>query len=212
MLPNNTITVSATTSILDSNQIQQIQLTLLGSLQFFPTNIAMPTSPPYNASQQEQEQYQNALSQYYNTNQKIAQAESTSIFASTLLLNNDTYQVIPPFWNQSIPYGEQSIFSGSLQNVSYPVGGTFNIGVTITYQNGTRVGYATTNQTYLLQNAITISPIDAKYQIQSNNILIGLGYVGFGLPFLLEGIAEARNVIKRTTNNEKNYNIIGDDF
>ena len=201
MLPNNPINVTATTSILDQNQIQQIQLTLLGALQYFPDHslLVAPTPPPYNASQQEWEQYQNAESKYYTDTQKAMQEESKAIFASTLFMNNETYQPIPPFWNQSIPFSELSIFSGSLQNVQYPVGGTFSIGVSVTYQNGTRVGYATTNQTYILQNALTISPIETKYQIQSNNILIGLGYLAIGFPFLLEGIAEVRDIVKHSS-------------
>jgi hypothetical protein len=205
---NNPINVSVTTTPIDLNQVHSIQLSFEGASKVFPifTPPAYPTRPPFNATQAEWNQYLKTLNDYWNNYDKaLAQFEQASR-ANLIFLVNDTYFPVPPELQQeNVSFPEFSTFSGSLQNLTYSNGGAFNVGITVNTVKGT-FGYGVGDTTYVLPNAMTISPPETMLQIESNNIITGLGWIGLGIPFLLAGLTEVLGIIKRNAfPNRKTY-------
>lgn len=170
-MPDNPINVSITTNGMD---IRGVQLEFLGASRYFPNNTA-PPSPPNSSSWQAWEQYEQALQKWDNATRQNLEKISENI----LFLTNDTRMTITePFTNITFP--GYPTFSGAFHNLTYSVGGEFSIGVTITQSDGGVVGYGLGDSSYVLNNVISISPSETLFQIESNNILVGLGWIGVG--------------------------------
>lgn len=80
-------------------------------------------------------------------------------------------------------------FAGSIQNLEYTSGGEFDIGITITDQNGTVTGYGVGNTDFALKNAMRISPPEALVQLRNSRVTTGLTYAVIGLTSIAVGLA-----------------------
>ena len=191
------INVSVTT---DRMNASYVQLRFLGAGKYFPNNTSPPISPSSGASMQEWEQYEQALQQYYD----LQNENERKLSSDTLLLTNDTNLTYTnPFTNETVP--NYPTFSGSIQNLTYSVGGLFDIGVTVAQLDSGVVGYDMGDTSYVLQNVIQISPPETMLQIRSNYILTGLGWIGVGLSPLLAAIALVREIAKSHSPRHKFY-------
>lgn len=217
-MASNPINISVTTNGLN---IKGIQLEFLGASQYFPNNTQplLPTFPPYppsNLTQQEwsnqytknMQQYENAMKQYDNENKEKISDASNAISSNILFLSNDSnIKTYDSFLNET--FQNYPTFSGTIQNLTYPVGGKFSIGVTVTSSDGNVNGYGLGNTAYLISNFIEVDPSSTVFQIQSNNILIGLTYVSIGLTILLAGIALIIELVKLYNKNEnKGFSVL----
>ena len=75
-------------------------------------------------------------------------------------------------------------FSGNVPNLTYLIGGTFDIGITIFRDDGSVVGYGMGNKSYAIDEVIHISPPEVLLTIKNNNLMAGLAWVGIALAFL----------------------------
>lgn len=189
-MASNPINISITTNGMN---VKGIQLEFLGASRYFPNNTA-PPSAPNSSSWQDWAQYGQAMQEWANAiNQNLAK-----IHENILLLTNDTNLTWSiPFENITIP--NYPTFSGEFQNLTYNVGGDFSIGVTVTQSDGNVVGYGLGDTSYIIDNAITISPPETLLQIESNNILTGLGWIGIGVSPLIAGLAILVEFVKPYT-------------
>lgn len=80
-------------------------------------------------------------------------------------------------------------FAGSKQNLTYTYGGEFDIGITVTYQDGRVEGYGLGNTDFALKKAMRISPPEVLVQLKNNNLTLGLTYTAVGLTLLAIGLA-----------------------
>lgn len=211
-IAGNPMNVSVTTNGLNVNGIQ---LEFLGASQYFPNNTrpVMPTLPPEPPSNMTQEQwwaqydkdmqqYEKAMQQYNEEVQQQENEERTAIGSNILLLKNDTdIETYDSFSNLTIQHFPT--FSGEMQNLKYPVGGEFSIGVTVTLSNGGVVGYGVGDTSYIINNYIEVAPSATLLQIQGNNILIGLTYVGIGVAPLIAGLLLSIEFLKTYAKEEK---------
>jgi len=86
-------------------------------------------------------------------------------------------------------------FAGSKQNLTYTTGGEFDIGITVTYQDGRVVGYGVGNTDFVLKNAIRVSPPEVLVQLRNGRITTGLTWAAAGLTFIAIGITGLIEVI-----------------
>lgn len=190
-LADNPINVSVTTNRMDVNGIQ---LEFLGASKYFPNNTAPPEPPPIGSSEQAWTQYEQAIQVWANALRQNTEKSSENI----LFLTNDTdITRTNPFDNTTLP--NYPTFSGTFQNLTYSVGGEFSIGITITQSDGGVVGYGVGDTSYIINNAIGISPPETLLQIESNNILTGLGWIGIGVSPFIAGLAIWVELVKPYT-------------
>lgn len=176
------LNVSITTNRMDA---MAVQLEFLGASKYFPnhTRPIMPT-PIAIWSEENIQEYRDAIDAYHAEYEK----QNENLGSNILHLQNDTdifYTL--PFENTTIP--NYPNFSGVFENLSYPIGGKFGIGVTITLSNGNVVGYGIGNTNYVIKDYIEVAPLETRYQIQNNYIMTGLGWIGIGITILLSGVA-----------------------
>ena len=106
------------------------------------------------------------------------------IGANILILHNDTNRN----WTS---------FSGSIKDVVYSSGGTFDIGITLIKSNGEVVGYEMGDRNFAIKNAIEISPPEVLIQLENTNVMRGLSYIGISIPFFIAGINALMEILKR---------------
>jgi hypothetical protein len=174
-----------------------IQLSFEGADKYFPnTKSTSPPAMPSSGSPQEVwDQYEKAMREYWDNYRKSMEEQINAAFANVLFLNSD--RNIEDFNfpdNVSIP--KYSTFSGSLQNLTFSTGGRFDIGVTVTKRDGGVIGYGMSDTTYVLKEAIEVSPPETQLQIENNSIMSGLAWIGLSLPFLLAGLTGLLEIIK----------------
>jgi hypothetical protein len=178
-MAGNPINVSITTNGLD---VSSIQLEFLGASQYFPnhTQPIMPTLPPY-PNENDWQIYENAMTAYSN---QIDQ-QYKNLGDNIIFLTNDT-DVETSFFNTTL--ANYSTFSGSISNLTYSVGGKYSIGITVMPREGGVFGYGVGDTNYVLNDYIEVAPSETVLQIQNNNIMVGLSYVGIGLAPFLAGL------------------------
>lgn len=177
---NEPINVSVTTNRMD---VRGVQLRFLGAGKYFPNNTAPPESPPSGASLEEWKEWEQAMQHWWD----LWEENLNKLSADILRLTNDTdLTFTDPFTNETRP--NYPTFSGSIQNLTYSVGGQFSIGITIFQSDGGVIGYDMGDTSYVLQNVIEVSPPETLLQIKSNYISVGLGWIGIGVSPLLAGI------------------------
>jgi len=76
-----------------------------------------------------------------------------------------------------------------MQNLTCKCGGEFDIGITITYQDGKVVGYGLGDTNFALKNAIRISPPEALIQLRNSNQTLGLAWIAAGLTLIAIGLS-----------------------
>jgi hypothetical protein len=185
LMANNPINFSVTTNSLD---VRQIQLEFLGASLYFPnrTQPVLPTLPSY-PTEQDWQLYEKQMDTYWNEVEKQNDELRNSLEANILQLQNDTNLYVTfPFENVSYP--NYPTFSGA-KEITYPVGGKYSIGVTVTLSDGGVVGYGVGNTAYVLNDVVEVAPLETKYQLENNSIMVGLGWIGIGITMALAGIA-----------------------
>jgi len=188
-IADNPINVSVTTNSMLN--VSGIQLEFLGASKYFPNNTGPPSPPPEGSSEQAWNQYEQAVQEWINATRQDTQKISENIMHMT----NDTHLTwYEPFENRTFP--NPSTFSGELQNLTYSAGGEFSIGVTIFLSSGAVEGYGLGDTSYVIDNALTISPPETLLQIESNNILTGLGWIGIGISLFVPGLVILVELIK----------------
>jgi hypothetical protein len=80
-------------------------------------------------------------------------------------------------------------FTGSKQNLVYTTGGEFDVGITVTYQDGRVAGYGVGNIDFALKKAIRISPPEALVHLRNGNLTRGLTLAAVGLTLMAVGLA-----------------------
>jgi len=179
LVANNPIDISVTTTNIDRSQIRGIQLTFDGAERYFPNYTKLfPPSPP--SSTENLEEYFKKLEEYYKELDKMRQ----EIGANILILHNDTD------WNWTS-------FSGSIKNVIYSSGGTFDIGITLIKSDGGVIGYEMGDRNFAIKNAIEISPPEVLIQLENTNVMKGLSYIALSIPFLIAGVNALMEILKR---------------
>jgi hypothetical protein len=86
-------------------------------------------------------------------------------------------------------------FAGSKQNLTYTTGGEFDIGITVTYQDGRVIGYGLGNIDFALKKAIRISPPEALVQLRNGNYTLGLAYAAVGLTLVAVGLTAVLDIV-----------------
>lgn len=79
-------------------------------------------------------------------------------------------------------------FAGSIQDVTYTTGGEFNIGITITREDGGVEGYGMGNTNFALKQIMKISRPEALIQLRNSRVTTGLTYATVGLALLAVGL------------------------
>jgi hypothetical protein len=203
---NNPIDIKMKTSPwLDLEKIRGIQVTLDGAEQNTPLDEPVsPESPPSGASQSDYDQYQAAMDKYRHDLDSYFQALRDSIESHIFNLQSDKNltelvekeKQINERMGTNFSYPKVASFSGQIQKVTYSNGGSFEIGLSINYRNNGLIGYELGDRSYAIQNAIQISPPETLLQIRSNNIMIGLSYIGVALVFLALGAGGFLEILK----------------
>lgn len=80
-----------------------------------------------------------------------------------------------------------TMFSGEKKGLKYNNGGQFDIGITLTLQDGTVLGDGVGDKSYVIMNAVKISPPEALLQLKQTNASIGLAWVALGIGLLAIG-------------------------
>jgi len=88
-------------------------------------------------------------------------------------------------------------FAGSKQNLNYTSGGEFDIGITVTYQDGKVAGYGIGQTNFALEKAMRISPPEALVQLRNSNLTLGLNYTVISLALIATGLSGFINLILR---------------
>lgn len=209
---NNPIDIQINTTLIDLDQIRTFQVTLEGAEKDFSENEpTRPETPPFGASQELYNQYREAMDKYFEDYQKYREEEMNARFANIFFLNSDKdynelvqrEQEINSL-RQSVNTSRENItlpkfstFSGLLQNVTYSAGGKFDVGLTITKRDGGVIGYGMSDLSYVLKEAIEISPPEINLQIKNNNIITGLGIIAVGLVPLVVGLGGLLEILRR---------------
>jgi len=199
---NNPINISVKTTPINLDEIKGLQLEFEGVDKYFPDELEPPPSPPpLGSTKEEYEQYWKAMEEYWRNFEKYMNKTSEQSGANILHLQSDRkvsdFEFLKDFpipENYSIP--KYSTFSGSLQYLTYSAGGKFDIGITIFKADGSVIGYGMSDLSYVLKDAIEISPPEVQLQIKNSNIMTGLGWIGIGLPFLIAGLTGFLEIIK----------------
>jgi len=189
LMANNEVSIQARTlNSINMNEIRRIDLIFIGAEKSTNTPpVSIPQSPPSNASIEELNQYRTDMSKYTEYIRELSEATASNI----LMLNSERNYTdekariseIQERLNHSIETPLISTFSGELSNITYSSGGTFDIGVTLYLGNGGVIGYGMSDMSYVIKDAITVSPAEVKLQVENNNIMVGLGWLGASLVF-----------------------------
>jgi hypothetical protein len=202
---NNPIDIQIQTGMLDLDEIRQIQLTFIGAQKAVITKEpTLPELPPSNASREEYDQYWEAMEKYHEDSQKYWEEYRTAISSNIFFLNSlESYdkllqreKEINSFTGQNRTLPKFSRFQGTIQNLTYTTGGTFDIGVTLKKRDGGVVGYGMSDLSYVIDDVISISPPEVLKQIENNNIMTGLGYIGIGVAPLVAGLVGILEIFK----------------
>jgi hypothetical protein len=209
---NNPIDIQINTTLIDLDQIRTIQVTLEGAEKDFSDNEpTRPETPPFGSSQEIYDQYLEAMNKYFEAYQKYREEEMNARFANILFLNSDKdydelvqreqeinsfRQSVNNASRENITLPKFSTFSGSLQNVTYSAGGEFDVGLTITKRDGGVLGYGMSDLSYVLKEAIDISPPEINLQIKNNNVITGLGVIAVGLVPLVVGLGGLLEILR----------------
>jgi hypothetical protein len=164
--------------------VRGIQLEFLGASQYFPnhTHPILPTLPNY-PNETDWQEYEKAMDDYSNQITQQYQNMDTNI----IFLTNDTdIETYDSYLNMT--FENYPTFSGSLNNLTYSVGGKYSIGLTVHLKDGEVVGYGLGDTNYVLSDYIEVAPPETLLQIQDNNIMVGLTYVGIGLAPFIAGL------------------------
>jgi len=86
-------------------------------------------------------------------------------------------------------------FAGKIRNLTYKCGGEFDIGITVTYQDGRVVGYGVGNIDFVIKNAVKISPPEVLIQLRNSNLTLGLSWIATGLTLIGVGLSGLINFI-----------------
>jgi len=196
---NNPIDVEMSTTPINLDEVRVMQLSFEGAKQYFPTKpMDSPTMPPIGSPQEVWDQYKREVEEYWDTFEKYMKDSFEKAGLNMLFLRSD--KDISDFnlpENSSLP--KFSTFSGTLQNLTYSTGGKFDIGITVTKANGEVIGYGMSDLSYVLKEAIEVSPPETLLEIQNRNIMSGLGWIGLGLPFLIAGLTGLLEILKHYT-------------
>ena len=98
--------------------------------------------------------------------------------------NDDVEKNIIRLERKAHPVTNISTFSAYNKNLTYNQGGKFDIGITITKENGEVIGYELGNRNYVLNDVMQISPPEILISIKNNNLILGLTNIGLGLALL----------------------------
>lgn len=200
---NNPINVNVTTTIINLEKIRGLQLSFEGADKYFPNNKPepYPSFPPFGSTEEEYNQYRKAVDEYWQNHEKSLNETFEQLTANILHLQSDKDmsdfelpENLPLPANYSIP--KYSTFSGSLRDLTYSTGGTFDIGITINKADGGVIGYGMSDLSYVLKEVIEISPPETLLQIKNNNIMSGLAWIGISLPFLIAGLTGLLEIFK----------------
>ncbi len=203
---NNPIDVDIKTGNLNLDEVRQIQLSFEGAQKaVISEEPTLPEYPAANASRGEYNQYWIAMDKYREDSQKYWEEYRTASSSNILFLNSkadynkllEREQEVNSIMGQNITLPKYSFFQGTLKNLTYPMGGTFDIGVTLHNRDSSVVGYGMTDLTYLIKDVIAISPPEVLKQIENNNIMTGLGYIGIGIGPLVAGLVGILEIFKR---------------
>jgi len=174
LVANNPIDISVTTTMIDRSKIRGIQLTFEGAEKYFPNHTKLsPPSPP--SSSKNLEEYFKELEEYYDELERELDRMREEIGANILILRSDT----DLNWTS---------FSGSIRNIVYSSGGSFDIGITLIKADGEVIGYEMGDRNFAIKNAIEISPPEVLVQLENTNVMRGLSYIGISIPLLTAGI------------------------
>lgn len=90
-------------------------------------------------------------------------------------------------------YLEPDYFTGEKEDLIYPSGGNYSVGVTVYTttdgKNIQQIGYNNDHdKNYLYENILSISPPETRLAIQTNAYIVGLTLITIAIPLLLEGL------------------------
>jgi hypothetical protein len=210
MIANNPIDLKISTTLIDLDQVSQIQITLEGAEKAFEgSESIMPKPPPAGSSENDYSQYVKAMDKYAEDYRKYFDEKMKSDTSNIFHLSSDrSYddmvkqeQEINKLRGLSstqtnITFPKFSTFSGSIKNVTYAVGGKFDVGLTFIGRNGIPVGYGMSDISYALNDVLEISPPEVKLQIKSNNLTTGLSYIAVGIAILFVAINGFMEIMK----------------
>ena len=202
---NNPLDVQIKTGTINLDEIREIQIQFLGAQKaVLSKEPVLPDSPLPNASSVEMNQYQTAMQKYSDDLRKYYDEYRDAMSSNVIFLNSvqnyeklvERDQQINAFIGNNMSLPKYSQFAGSIQNLTYPIGGTFDLGITLKLRNGSVVGYGMTDLSYAIKDAITVSPPEVMKQVESNEIMTGLGYIGIEIAPLVAGLVGILEILK----------------
>ena len=199
---NNPIDVEMITIPINLEEIKSIQVNFIGAEKYFPDDDLgrFPEMPEFVSPNEFGDEYYVAIEKYTDQRKQMYEGTYNQASAHVLHLYSDKDYDTDFNFSGGIERPENfpkySSLSGSLHNLRYNLGGTFDIGITITKRDGEVIGYEMSNISYILQDAIEVSPPEALIQIKNNNIMTGLGWIGIGLPFLIVALTGWLEILK----------------
>ena len=97
-------------------------------------------------------------------------------------------------------------FEGSINDVIYTSSGDFDIGVTVRKDGEFFKGYLVGDKEYIIEDAIHISPHENMISLKTNQIMVGLSWLGIGIALLIAGLNGFLGILN---NNRKSYREVG---
>ena len=148
--------------------------------------------------------YTAAMTKYSDAYKKYYDEEMKASFSNIMFLKSDRdfnemvqqQQEFNNFAQENVTFPKFSTFSGLLQNVTYPAGGKFDVGLTIVKRDGGVIGYGMSDLSYVLKEAMEVSPPEVLLQIKNNNSITGLSYIGIGVAPLIAGLVGISEILK----------------
>lgn len=170
---NNPINATIQTGAIHPDIIG-MQLSFVGAQSEIPEMPTMPSLPelaPTDPNYRENmDNFWEEMGEYWKEIEEWRQKYRASLESNILLLERD-----------------RTVFKGNIKDLIYRSGGQFDIGITITTNGGTVIGYGMGDTSYVLQDVINVSPPEVLLQIRQTNVTLGLAWAALGASFFAIG-------------------------
>lgn len=150
------------------NEVKWIQITFEGSGKYFPGDFERPRSEDYNFSNfSEFDRYEKDWDEYYEE------------YDNRLKSNTIQLTRVKNYYTNKTDY-----FIGKKENLTYGIGGDYDIGFTLNVEKGGVIGWEMGDRSYVIKDAVHISPPEALISLNNNNIMMGISKIGLALAII----------------------------
>lgn len=210
---NNPIAVQVEVSMVDMDKIGGMDVVFEGAEKDFSKPEPPPEFPPYNSSMTPAQNHEARVKYMEDVLAYNREKIDTRNANALHLESNKNYtelveqrQKILEFLSQiphdpaqeNVPLGTAT-FSGSMENLTYATGGKFDIKFSLGKRTSEGVAYngQDPSYSYVLAEAVEVSPPEVLLQIKNNNLLTGLSYIAIGVAPLVAGFVGILEILKQ---------------